>query len=108
MALTGTWRRQGDDRKLIARHVEDLTPLLGTLTTLRMRVALSLLRPAIPIFAKTVVIVAKASDKSAQMKQFELTAELGMDALRKLPTFSRHWPMTWRVSPLRPRVFDHS
>ena len=33
MAVKGTWQREGDVRNLIAGHVEDLTPLLGTLAT---------------------------------------------------------------------------
>ncbi|BAL95149.1 error-prone DNA polymerase [Rubrivivax gelatinosus] len=33
MAVKGRWQREGDVRNLIAGHVEDLTPLLGRLTT---------------------------------------------------------------------------
>jgi error-prone DNA polymerase len=31
--MYGTWQRQGDVRNLIAERLEDLTPLLGRLTT---------------------------------------------------------------------------
>ncbi|MBZ8142702.1 error-prone DNA polymerase, partial [Rubrivivax gelatinosus] len=33
MAVKGRWQKEGDVRNLIAGHVEDLTPLLGRLTT---------------------------------------------------------------------------
>ena len=33
MAVKGTWQREGDVRNLIAGHIEDLTPLLGNLST---------------------------------------------------------------------------
>ena len=33
MAVKGTWQRDGDVRNLIAGHVEDLTALLGGLST---------------------------------------------------------------------------
>jgi error-prone DNA polymerase len=33
MAVKGTWQREGDVRNLIAGHIEDLTPLLGSLST---------------------------------------------------------------------------
>ena len=33
MAVKGTWQREGDVRNLIAGHIEDMTPLLGRLTT---------------------------------------------------------------------------
>lgn len=33
LAVRGTWQRDGEVRHLVATHVEDLTPLLGRLTT---------------------------------------------------------------------------
>ena len=33
MAVKGTWQREGDVRNLVAGHIEDLTPLLGSLAT---------------------------------------------------------------------------
>ncbi len=33
MGVHGTWQREGDVMNLIAGRIEDLTPLLGRLTT---------------------------------------------------------------------------
>jgi hypothetical protein len=33
MAVAGTWQREGDTASLIAGYLEDLTPLLGPLST---------------------------------------------------------------------------